>query len=117
MAKRKITPADIKIKTDNAMDELMGKTKIKPLNIDLFLGKSSQVLQDEYEVARKKWIAKELSYSWNDKKDREDMAAQWDVDNPKGLSSWLSDYRQLTTHGSQNIINKINEVIKELNRR
>ncbi|MCG3204040.1 MAG: hypothetical protein KCHDKBKB_00743 [Elusimicrobia bacterium] len=117
MTKKKLSPSSIAIKSDNVLDEIMGKKKIEKFNTNLFENKSRQVLQDEYDAARKKHIASELSLSWNKDKNRDDIEAQWDAEYPRGLDDWLKNYRILNSYGQQQLIDKVNEIIDELNRR
>jgi len=99
----------------------MKKKKIEPLDIQLI---NDEELEERYEKARNKYISEFTEYipgglfqSGYEKHNPAAAEAKWDTDYPKGIVSWIkSNSPMLTGCGQQLVINKLNEVIKILNK-
>lgn len=96
--------------------------KIELLNIDLI----SEWTEDKYEKEKAKFIAEYKIYvrgysvgffGWKDGEYRLDAiqgAAEWVKKYPSGFQSWRAGQMVLTGYGQQLLIDKINEIIKSL---
>lgn len=95
------------------------KKKIEKLEIDLFED-STRV---EYNNARLKFIADYSTYTLGGFfslghfiPDPIRGEAVWNQKYPGGYDSWSNDNRFLTARGEQDVINKINELVDEVNK-
>ena len=70
---------------------------IKKLDIDLM-----DVTEEDYDAARNEYTRQYGESSWNDK-------------YPKGFSDWAGNRTALNARGEQILIDKINEIVDQLN--
>lgn len=98
--------------------------KIKKLSINLF----PEGLEDKYKKAKAKYIANYkkyekgystgfFSYKSGGYVKKPDIAkAKWNEEYPNGFKDWRVKHYELSTQGEQNVINKINELVKAVNK-
>ena len=93
--------------------------KIKLLGFEL-----KQATEEEYQVARSKYIAGYREYlpggffSFGEYKNLPDIGeANWNKMYPQGFKNWTNhEGEKLTSYGQQLLIDKINEIINRLNK-
>ena len=101
------------IQAKNILNKVMGFKEIKKLNIDMFQGKSKQVLESEYNVKKSNFISEQMS-KWD--KSKNESEGEWLRLYPLGYDDWVKDYTNLNSFGEQRVIDKINEIIEFINK-
>lgn len=92
--------------------------KLKKININLFEG----VTKKAYTKARAEFIATYITYeqgflSIRTISDPIAGEAKWNSYYPEGFSSWAGKQRELNAYGQQEIIDSLNQIIQELNKK
>ena len=101
-------------KASNLLDQITEIIpEIKELNIQMHDGKSDKELKKEYEDKKAKFIAKYMKdYDYSKNK----AEGSWLEIYPKEVDSYVSNYAQLTTNGEQSLIDKIDELVRTVNK-
>lgn len=104
------------------------KKKLEKLDIDLFGLIRNETLQDEYNKQRAEFIANREKYvpghsglfsykPGHYEKNPQLGEAEWNEKYPNGIESYKLNCRTLNSIGQQSVIDKINEIIRFVNKK